>query len=164
MLVHSASGYLGWARASAIERVSKKPESESIRTDGAGKRVASIAAAKLGIPYLYGGRSSFGIDCSGLAQTSWQREGVYIPRDARTQILAGKLVATKRIPGTIQPGDLLFFLNDSGKLSHVAVSLGGSRFVHATPPEVTLGSLDPADPWYSNKAKSFVMAKRVAGQ
>ena len=82
----------------------------------------------VGMPYLWGGRSPYGYDCSGLAQTFWGFMGVSIPRDADQQFRAGKIVK-----GTPRPGDLLFFGGDDDNLidqrhqriTHVAISLGG---------------------------------------
>ncbi len=163
LLVHAASGYLGWVREDAVEPVSLERFRELLATDGGnprGELVARRALARLGTPYLYGGRSATGIDCSGLVGTAWSSEEVFLPRDARTQILAGQLVATAQNRLPLEPGDLLFFASSTGRISHVGMSLGGMRFVHATPPEVTVGSLDPDDAFYTSVAERFVLAKR----
>lgn len=170
VLTHALSGYVGWARESAIDRCdvgvfARAVEEWTLDGDRAaptGTATAQIALARMGTPYVFGGRSSLGIDCSGLAETSWASQGVFLPRDAGQQILAGALVSTRTRPAPLVPGDLLFFANASGRISHVAVSLGGFRFVHATPPEVTVASLDPTDPYYAPVAERFVLAKRVA--
>ncbi len=129
---------------------------------GSGRGAAALALTALGTPYVFGGRDRReGIDCSGLVQAAWASQGVELPRDARMQVLCGRLVGWAGRWEALRPGDLLFFLNRRGRVSHVALSLGGSRFVHASPPEVTLGSLDPADPWYTPTAKAFVLAKRI---
>jgi len=87
----------------------------------------------VGIPYLWGGRSPYGYDCSGLAQTFWRFMGVQIPRDADQQFRAGKIVK-----GPPRPGDLLFFGGDDNlidqrhqRITHVAISLGGDDLIHA---------------------------------
>jgi hypothetical protein len=170
VLTHALSGYVGWARESSIDRCDSGVFASTVETwtlDGdrsapTGTATAQVALARLGTPYVFGGRSSLGIDCSGLAETSWSTQGVFLPRDAGQQILAGALVSTRTRPAPLVPGDLLFFANASGRISHVAVSLGGFRFVHATPPEVTVASLDPTDPYYAPVAERFVLAKRVA--
>ena len=95
-------------------------------------------------------------------QTSFAAEGVFLPRDAGQQLLAGVLIATARQLAPMEPGDLLFFAGRDGAISHVGMSIGGFRFVHATPPEVTIGSLDPDDPYHGPVAGRFVLAKRIA--
>jgi len=163
LLVHAASGYLGWVRAAAIEYVDEDAFRQALAAaDATGETVARRALARLGTPYLFGGRSGNGIDCSGFVAGGWATEGVFLPRDARQQILAGQLVATSQNRLPLEPGDLLFFASGSGRISHVGMSIGGMRFVHATPPEVTVGSLDPSDPLYTSVAERFVLAKRVA--
>jgi gamma-D-glutamyl-L-lysine dipeptidyl-peptidase len=107
----------------------------------------------VGTPYQWGGRSPFGYDCSGLAQTFWGFMGVAIPRDADQQFRAGKIVA-----GRPRPGDLLFFYGDDSQLSdarpphitHVAISLGGDELIHANGGSwnIACNSLDPASPIY----------------
>ena len=128
----------------------------------AGEEAARTALQALGTPYLWGGRSRLGLDCSGLVQTSWAAQGLFLPRDSRMQVLCGRLVGTAAHCPPLRPGDLLFFTTGTGRIGHVALSLGGHRFVHAVMPEVTLGSLDPEDPLYSPTAKRFALAKRVA--
>jgi cell wall-associated NlpC family hydrolase len=107
----------------------------------------------VGTPYQWGGRSPFGYDCSGLAQTFWGFMGVPIPRDADQQFCAGRIVK-----GKPRPGDLLFFSGDDSRLSearqpritHVAISLGGAELIHANGGSwnIACHSLNPASPIY----------------
>jgi pimeloyl-ACP methyl ester carboxylesterase len=107
----------------------------------------------LGIPYLWGGRSPYGFDCSGLAGAYWELLGVVLPRDADQQFQAGIPVE-----GPPKPGDLLFFgERDAGQpstridsITHVAISLGGDEVIHATGSAsgVALNSLNPTSPIY----------------
>jgi len=116
----------------------------------------------VGIPYLWGGRSPYGYDCSGLAQTFWGFMAVSIPRDADQQFRAGKIVK-----GRPRPGDLLFFGGDDDNLidqrhqriTHVAISLGGDDLIHANGGSwnIAYHSLDPASPIYRADLKESLM-------
>lgn len=83
----------------------------------------ATARAFLGTPYLWGGTSGHGIDCSGLVQQVYRLNGVGLDRDADQQALSGRAVDAPRA------GDLLFF--GSPKVTHVALSLGGDDYIHA---------------------------------
>lgn len=124
--------------------------------------VAARAAAEFqGVPYVFGGRSRLGLDCSGLTGVAWAVAGVTLPRDARQQILVGRLVATAWHREGLRPGDLLFFIDETGRVVHAGISIGGSRYLHAMPPEVQVSSLDPADPMFSKTwSDAFAFARR----
>lgn len=84
----------------------------------------------LGIPYTWGGRSSFGYDCSGFVQMLYGQIGILLPRDSKDQILSPRL---KRIPALrAKEGDLIFFGNTPHDIRHVAFFLGNGQFIHAT--------------------------------
>lgn len=113
------------------------------------QRTLELIQRFCGVPYLWGGRTPYGFDCSGLAGTFYAFMGVTIPRDADQQFAAGDAVE-----GTPQPGDLLFFgeKDEDGDvhISHVAVSLGGELFIHSNGAEwgTSLNSFDPHSPIY----------------
>lgn len=84
----------------------------------------------VGLPYTWGGRSSFGYDCSGFVQMLYRQRGVYLPRDAKDQYRwkGFEPVALE----ALLPGDLLFFGLSEEKISHVGMYLGEDLFIHAT--------------------------------
>jgi len=130
-------------------------------TVSAGLAAARTAAEYLTTPYVFAGRSRLGLDCSGLTGVSYAAVGLVLPRDARQQVLVGRLVGTAWHRTALQPGDLLFFCDESGFVFHTGLSLGGARFIHSAPPEVQVSSLDPADPLYHAEwAKTFAFARR----
>jgi hypothetical protein len=80
-----------------------------------------------GTSYEWGGVTPWGCDCSGLVSSSFHLHGVNVPRDAWMQAMTGIPVAMNQL----QPADLLFFSDEpDGKITHVAISLGGTRVVH----------------------------------
>ena len=91
----------------------------------------------LGVPYTFGGTTSAGFDCSGYVQHVFAMMGRHVPRTADAQYYAAHPIA-----GWPQPGDLVFFQTYTAGPSHVGISLGGDRFVHASSSHgVTVSSL-----------------------
>ncbi|TLX74092.1 NlpC/P60 family protein [Labilibacter sediminis] len=90
--------------------------------------IREVATSLLHTPYLWGGRSFFGIDCSGLSQIVYKINGIKIPRDAYQQIEHGENVSFVE-EATI--GDLAFFDNEEGDIVHVGICIGGGQIIHA---------------------------------
>lgn len=112
------------------------------------EQLGSLAHHFLGLPYTWGGRSSFGYDCSGFVQMLYASKGVALPRDSKDQARAGGFSDAPL--SELQIGDLVFFGSADKTIKHVGFSLGGSRFIHTcavveNAPYVRISSLeDPA--------------------
>ena len=109
-----------------------------VRSDGEFRAQARLVAAPElalrwfgGAPYLWGGRSDWGMDCSGLVQTVWTARGVPLLRDAAQQMGQGREIPVSADGAGYQSGDLLFFAS-GGRVSHVALWAGAGRIVHAS--------------------------------
>jgi cell wall-associated NlpC family hydrolase len=72
------------------------------------------------------------VDCSGLAQAVYRTHGILLPRDSDLQATAGEEVDPGRDFSALLPGDLLFFAEEAHRVTHVALSRGGSRIIHAS--------------------------------
>lgn len=91
--------------------------------------VTEQAMMYLNSPYLWGGRSPFGIDCSGLVQVVFKQAGINLKRDTREQALQGETIpfVTEALPG-----DIAFFDNDDQDIIHTGILLGENRIIHAS--------------------------------
>lgn len=97
-----------------------------------GLAAASTARLWLGTPYVWGGRTRWGADCSGLVQAIYRTHGFLLPRDSRQQIEIGEPVDPGAGFEEAVSGDLLYFRDrQSDRVGHVAMSLGGSRIIHS---------------------------------
>jgi len=92
-------------------------------------KLVENALMYLNAPYLWGGRSPLGIDCSGLTQMVYRLQGVDLPRDAYQQAEVG---TTLSFVEESEPGDLAFFDNAEGKITHVGVILEDNHIIHAS--------------------------------
>lgn len=90
--------------------------------------IVPIAKLYLNTPYLWGGKSVFGIDCSGLVQQVYKLCGYKLPRDAYQQAEFGEALSFIE---EAEPGDLAFFDNKEGKIIHVGIILEGNKIIHA---------------------------------
>jgi hypothetical protein len=119
----------------------------------------TIALAKrfLGLPYTWGGTSSFGFDCSGFTQMLMRHRGYVMPRDAKDQAVWPGLTAVDR--GDLQPGDLLYFGSSEQRVTHTGMYIGNRQFINATTHERPVVRIDNVDDPYW--VKLLVAARRV---
>lgn len=113
----------------------------------------------IGIPYLWGGRSTKGFDCSGFTQTIYKLHGLSLPRDANMQLHVGQEVALDDSLQNLEIGDLLFFGRDLDHITHVGLYIGDQKFIHADG-WVHINSFDPADENYSGYRRQGLRAAR----
>ncbi len=129
-------------------------------------KIVEQAEKFIGIPYLWGGTSSKGFDCSGFTKTVYLMNGILLPRDASQQVNVGIDVDTKNGFDNLMPGDLLFFgtsATDSTKekVTHVAIYIGDMKYIHSSG-RVRINSLDENSPIFSQyRFSTFLRAKRI---
>jgi len=166
----------GWYRVRYPDgRTAYVPVAEAARYDDwlAGLRatessLVETALSMLGRPYLWGGTSPKGMDCSGFTKTVYLLNGLILPRDASQQAQAGERVDSTGDFARLRPGDLLFFgraATDSTpeRVVHVAMWIGGGRFIHSSG-RVQINSMDPADPLYDEYERGrYLRASRILG-
>ena len=117
------------------------------------RTVISESMQYLGVPYVFGGTTPNGFDCSGYVQYVFAHAGVYLPRTADVQYECGTPVSS----GELMPGDLVFFTTYAPGASHVGIYLGDRQFINASSSRgVSVASLDSSY-WGS----CYIGARRV---
>jgi cell wall-associated NlpC family hydrolase len=133
MLIPAASTLWGFSgRSGKIGDLSYQFDGEMIQPSAgpvSEKDLVNFATGWLNAPYLWGGRTVFGVDCSGFVQLVYKMMGIGIMRDARLQV--GQGIAVADVSET-HCGDLAFFHNHRGKIVHVGMLLHDQRIIHAS--------------------------------
>ena len=111
--------------------------------------ITETASLYLNSPYLWGGRSPFGIDCSGLVQMVFKMKGINLKRDANQQAGQGRIV---NLIEESRAGDVAFFDNDEGKIIHTGIITGRGSIIHASG-EVRVDPLDHHGIFNKNEGK-----------
>jgi len=128
--------------------------------------IISTAKKFVGFPYLWGGTSVKGFDCSGFTKIVFKVNGFELPRDADQQSRLGVEINPGKDFENLKPGDLLFFGQKSEdgkpeKITHVGIYLGNKEFIHCSG-KVSIDSFDPKAPNFNEyRYKTFVKAKRL---
>jgi cell wall-associated NlpC family hydrolase len=110
---------------------------------GAPEDLVATARRFMGVPYLWGGMTAHGIDCSGFVSLVYRANGLTLPRDADLQFEDPNAAPVER--AALRPGDLVFFGPDAEQITHVGLSLGGTRFLNATTHETPIVREDSLD-------------------
>jgi SH3-like domain-containing protein len=131
-----------------------------------GETIVSTASGFTGVPYLWGGTSSKGFDCSGFSQTVYYLNGIILRRDASLQALHGTKVDISEGYGQLKPGDLLFFgtkKNSGYHVTHVAIYEGDGEYINAAG-RIIANSLDSTRINYNGyRENSLLESKRIIG-
>jgi len=128
--------------------------------------ILAVAQQHLGRPYLWGGTSGKGMDCSGFTKTVFYNNGLMLPRDASQQVHVGIELKHDTTWQNLLPGDFLFFgrkatLEKKERITHVAIYMGDGKIIHSAG-TVKIESLYRDDPNFSeHRFNTFVRAKRM---
>jgi hypothetical protein len=158
--VQLPDGRRGYVRADEIEEYSAWRATRAATAAS----VERVARQFMGVPYLWGGTSAKGFDCSGFAKIVFRLHGIELPRDADQQAREGADVSIEDGLGRLKPGDLLFFGTAASgeqpeRITHVAIHVGNLAFIHASG-LVRMNSLDPAAPIYSESLRNRLVRVR----
>jgi cell wall-associated NlpC family hydrolase len=143
-----ADGRLGWVQTGDLT-FDTAPLSTA--------EMLALSRRFLGLPYTWGGTSSFGYDCSGFVQMLERRHGVMLPRDAQPQAEWSGVEPVTR--AELKPGDLLYFGASPHKITHTGMYLGDGQFISATTYQTPMVRIDKLeDPHW---ARLLVAIRRV---
>lgn len=158
-------GRTGFVPSRALTSYEEWIDSRSTSPDN----LVSTARDMMGVPYLWGGTSIKGVDCSGFTKTIFFLNGKIIPRDASQQIHEGEEVDTEKTWENLEVGDLLFFgvpgtPESSERVVHVGMWIGDNSFIHSRG-RVRISSFDPSSENYDEyEYNRYLRTKRIVGK
>ncbi len=123
------------------------PEISELQGSPTGINIVKSALSQLGKPYLYGGNTPAGFDCSGLIEYSHSRIGVYTPRNTYHQFRESTPVKISEL----QAGDLIFFRISRNKVNHVGIYMGRGFFIHSPSTGKTVSIKNLASPYWQKR-------------
>jgi len=152
--VETPRGDFGYIKKDEVEEKDKWDNSRKLSFD----KIFKTAKKFLGFPYLWGGTSSKGVDCSGFVKNVFAMNGFELPRDASQQALVGEEIIPEKDYKNVKPGDLLFFggKNKDGilRVTHVAIYINDFTYIHSSS-YVQISSLkkdaENFDPYHSDR-------------
>jgi cell wall-associated NlpC family hydrolase len=122
-------GYEGWVANNQVSQTEKISSEAPTVQQFTGENIKEITLQYLDVPYLWGGKSKHGIDCSGFCQQVFKQFDIQLPRDAYQQAEFGEVVGFLQ---EAQCGDLAFFDNEEGRITHVGIMLNSLEIIHAS--------------------------------
>lgn len=126
------------------------------------QEILASAQNFLGLPYVWGGRSADGLDCSGFVMQSYALNNIFLPRDSDEIANVGRIVAYPGWFDAMLPGDIIFFVGTRRMITHTAIYMGEGKFIHSLGKGVQIQSFNPDDPDYSKShVERFAFAKRI---
>ena len=150
------NGQIGYIRSDLVTLLEKPYcNSGSSSSTSLGTQIANYGMSFVGYPYVYGGTSPSGFDCSGFVQYIYRQFGYSINRTATAQLANGYYVSYD----SLIPGDLVFFGSGSSA-SHVGMYIGGGEFVHAANSRSGVKISSLSESWY---AARYIGARRIVG-
>jgi len=163
--VELADGRKGYIEAALVQEHESWKKSRRLT----GENIATIAKMFIGVPYLWGGTSIKGMDCSGFTKIVYRLNGVELNRDASQQALMGKEVVVGSLFENARMGDLLFFGQKATgdkpeRITHVGIYLENRMFIHAGSKNarIAYNSMDPASNIFDDYLlEAFVRARRI---
>ncbi|WP_088189135.1 C40 family peptidase [Desulfosporosinus sp. FKA] len=139
--------------AQAVSNNTRTDETNVSRGDINHSDIIDHAVSLVGKPYIFGGTTLKGFDCSGFTQYVYAGSGISLPRTSYAQYASGDSVSESNL----QPGDLVFFSTYSKGASHVGIYIGGGKFVHADNPKKGVTITNLSDSFY---VKNYLGARR----
>ena len=148
-------------RTGYVKKTDVKDFSEWAEQNFDMQTIERSARRMMGTPYLWGGMSAKMADCSGFVRTAYFSNGIILQRDASQQALTGKKIDPKKWRTEAEPGDLIFIGTKSGKVTHVAMYIGNSKYIHSSG-RVKINSMDSSADDYLDYV--FLSMSRIKGE